>query len=376
MTIYLDCNATTPLEPSVLDAVVRYMIDEFGNAGSRTHEFGSRALEAVHVARERIARIVDASPEEIVFTSGATESNNLAILGLRAFAERVGKRHVLTTAIEHKAVLEPCERLRAAGFDVEFVVPNAGGWVEPDDIRRRLRTDTILVSVMQANNETGVSQPLSEIAECLKNHEAYFHTDAAQGFGKEMPPLRLKRIDLISISAHKIYGPKGVGALVVRRRGYQRPPLEPLLVGGGQERGLRPGTLPVPLIAGIGIAARLAAEGESARSAVNLRTREEALTALLPAGAVVNGDGGRALPHTLNISFEGIDGEALLLSWKAHVAGANGSACTSSSYTASHVLRAMGLPEWRQRGAVRLSWCHMTPRVDWNELASLVKRLR
>ena len=238
--VYLDCNATAPLDPSARDELVHWMCDEVGNAGSRTHEHGLRAKRVVQRARQQIAEVVNVSPDEVLFTSGATESNNIAILGLASFGESSGQRHLVTTAIEHKAVLEPIEALEARGFEISVVVPDRTGAVSSEDIRSALRPDTLLVSVMHVNNETGIQQPIAEIARELDGHDAFFHVDAAQGFGKELHSLRLPRIDMISVSSHKIYGPVGVGALVARRRGFERPPLASLAYGGGQERGLRP----------------------------------------------------------------------------------------------------------------------------------------
>jgi cysteine desulfurase len=227
--IYLDHAATTPVDPRVAEVVMHYMVEEFGNAGSRTHEYGSRARKAVDTAREQVAAVVEAKPDEVIFTSGATESNNLAILGLAPFGEREGRRHILSTMIEHKAVLEPLAHLEKRGFEVELVRPTRGGWVEADDVLSRVRDDTLLVSVMHVNNETGVIQPIDEVAAGLEGRSAYFHVDAAQGYSKELQKLKHKRIDMISVSGHKIYAPKGVGALITRRRNRLRPPLEPLM---------------------------------------------------------------------------------------------------------------------------------------------------
>lgn len=375
MPIYLDCNATTPIEPMVRDEVMRFMTEEFGNSGSRTHEFGARAKQAVNRAREQVASVVKAKSDEVIFTSGATESNNLAILGLVRFGEKSGRRHIISTQIEHKAVLEPLEFLMDLGFEVEFLAPNSAGRIETSSLKKALRKDTLLVSVMQANNETGVLQPIAEIAEILHDHNAYFHVDAAQGFGKEIDTLENKRIDFTSISGHKIYAPKGIGALIARRRGFERPPLEPLMFGGGQERGLRPGTLPVPLIVGLGTASDLALQTHSERTNVCRQIRQEILDALMPLNPVFNGDLENSLPNTLNLSFTGIDSEALMVALKDEIAISNGSACTSQSYQPSHVLKAMKIPTEIIQGAVRISWCHMTEKVDWARINDKINSL-
>jgi cysteine desulfurase len=374
--IYLDCNATTPIEPEVKDVLLYFLIEEFGNEGSRTHEYGARAKQAVQKARDQVAAVVAAKRDEVIFTSGATESNNIAILGLRSAGREQEKRHVITTAIEHKAVLEPCAALEQEGFEVTRLPVTAGGFVEPEAVQTALRPDTLLVSVMQANNETGIRQPLDKIAEILGDHPAYFHTDAAQGFGKDIETLRNLRIDLISISGHKIYAPKGIGALIVRRRGYERPPLKPLAFGGGQERGLRPGTLPVALIAALGEAAEIAVRDHAKRRQINLRIRGQAMAALAKLNPRFTGDLSLSLDHVINVAFPGLDSEALMLALKDLVSISNGSACTSSSYTPSHVLKAMGMTDDEANACVRISWCHLTPEVDWDVIVNRISGLR
>ena len=376
MIIYLDCNATAPMEPAVSEEVIKYLTIEFGNAGSRTHEYGARAKQAVQKARDRIADVVQAQRDEVIFTSGATESNNLAILGLADHGEATGKKHIISTLIEHKAILEPLEMLGKRGFDITLLPPTQGGWVNPEEVEKALREDTFLVSCMHANNETGVVQPLREIAQRLGDHPAYFHTDAAQGFGKDIDTLRDPRIDLISISGHKIYGPKGIGALITRRRGFKRPPLNPLMFGGGQEKGLRPGTLPVALITGLGKAAELALKNANQRTAKCKSFRQQALNAIALLEPVFNGDQNRTLPHVINISFPGLDSEAVIVSLKNHIAISNGSACTSQSYDPSHVLESMELEKEIIQSAIRISWCHMTDEVDWGTVVDIMGKLR
>ena len=373
--VYLDCNATTPVDPRIADEVYRHMVEEFGNAGSRTHEYGNRAKKAVEAAREQVATVVDARREEVIFTSGATESNNLALLGLAAHGERMGKRHIVSTQIEHKAILDPLEHLQQRGFEVTLVQPTQGGWVEPEAVAEALREDTLLVSVMHVNNETGVIQPIAEMVDRLKDHDAYFHTDAAQGFGKDLDQLRHPRIDMISISGHKLYAPKGIGAMVLRRRKFRRPPLGPIMHGGGQERGIRPGTLPVHLIIGLGKASELANEEHQEWRRKCVSFREELLNALAPLDPQINGDLQRTAPHTLNLSFAEIDSEAVMLALRDLVAISNGSACTSAGYDPSHVLQALGLPAVRARGATRWSWCHQTVAPDWPAVTDAIRKL-
>ena len=373
--VYLDCNATPPMDPVVREVVLGWFGD-VGNAGSRTHEYGLRARKAVERARDQVAAVVAAGADELVFTSGATESNNMAILGLARFGEMSGRRHVVSTAIEHKAVLEPLEALAATGFEVTLVAAGRGGAVQAEAVASAVRSDTLLVSVMQVNNETGVRQPVEAIAAALEGHDAYLHVDAAQGFGKELKALRSRRIDLISVSSHKIHGPVGIGALVVRRRGFDRIPLECLMRGGGQERGLRPGTLPVALIAGMGVAAERAAIEVETRRTQCAVVRERALAALRPLGVRIHGRLEESLPHVLNFSLEGIDSEALMVGLRDLVAVSNGSACTSQRYAPSHVLEAMALPPAAVAGAVRMSWCHLTPDVDWQVVAARIASLQ
>jgi cysteine desulfurase len=356
MVAYLDCAATTPMEPEVVEIMLKYMTEEFGNAGSRTHEYGLRAKKAVELARRQVAEVVAADPDEIVFTSGATESNNLAILGLAPYAERTGKRHIVTTAIEHKAVLEPVAHLERKGFEVTRIMPTRDGFVLAEEVLAAVRDDTALVSVMHANNETGILQPIEDIAAGLANREAFFHVDAAQTFGKLIPPLQNKRIDMISASAHKIYGPKGVGALVTRRREYKRPPLEPLMFGGGQERGLRPGTLPVFSLCGFGIAARTALRDCAPRTYAvqKLMLRLRANLESSPAHII-----GLRAPNVGTVAAIElpIDSEAALLVLKPIAACSNGAACSSNQYAPSHVYSLLTAHPSR---VLRLSWDHKT----------------
>jgi cysteine desulfurase len=374
--LYLDYNATTPLDLRVFEAMKPFFLEDFGNAGSRTHVYGQRAKEAVEAARAQVAAVLAARPEEVIFTSGATESNNLALLGLVRHGLETGRRHVLSTAIEHKSVLEPLEHMRTLGFEVELAPVTSGGYVEPDVIRRRLRPDTLVVSVMHANNETGVLQPVEEIGELLTRSDTFFHTDAAQTFGKEVESLRKVQWDFVSISGHKIYGPKGIGALGVRRRGGRRTPLSPLLHGGGQERSLRPGTLPVPLVVGLGRAAELACAEHDDRRKDAAETKRALLAALREVGHTINGDMERSQAHVVNVSFRGVDSEAIMLALRETVAVSNGSACISACYASSHVLKAMGMDAQTIESALRISWGPGVRNVPADDIIAAVRLLR
>jgi cysteine desulfurase len=374
--IYLDCNATTPLEPEVIEVMKRYLEEDFGNEGSRTHEYGARAKQAVQKARDEVGALVGAGRDEVIFTSGATEANNLAILGLASHGEATGRKHIISSRIEHKAVLEPIEELERRGFQITLLTPNREGWVSAEQVKEALRPDTLLVSVMHANNETGVIQPIDEIAEVIKGHEAFLHVDAAQTYGKVLEALKNNRIELMSVSAHKIFGPKGIGALITRRRGYERPPIKPLAFGGGQERGLRPGTLPVHLIAGFGAAAAIAKRDHAKRLKKVTAFREDLLRGMAQLSPVIHGDQQMSLPSVLNLSIPGVNSEAVMVGIKDLIAISNGSACTSASYTLSHVLQAMGLPEEEILTALRISWCHLTPTPDWSQVCSRLSLLR
>ena len=366
MPIYVDCAATTPLDPRVRDAMLSYFDEDFGNAGSRTHAWGQRARAAVERARDQVAAVVGARRGDVVFTSGATESNNIAILGTAGNSNR---RHIVSTAIEHHAVLEPLAELERRGFEVTLIRPGSDGAVDAAAVLGAVRPDTLLVSVMHVNNETGTIQPIAAIADGLQDTNCVFHVDAAQSFARLLDDLRHPRIDLISASSHKIQGPKGVGAFVARRASRTES-LRPLMFGGGQERGLRPGTLPVPLIAGFGLAAELAMT-EHVERAARCRTFRDALLAGLAAlQPAPNGDPARAVPYILNLSFPGIEAEVAIDAWSNLIAISNGAACTSQSYTCSHVLSAMGVPKPRMDEALRFSWCSSTPQPDWSAMVN------
>lgn len=374
MVLYLDTAATTPVRPEVAELVLFHLREEFGNSGSRTHDWGSRAKKAVQAAREQVACVAYCKPDEVIFTSGATEADNLAILGLAPYGRETGRNHIVSCATEHKAVLEPLEHLAERGFEVDLIKPRANGIVEVDDVMERVRPDTILVSMMLVNNETGVIQDVESLGQLLRDTPTLLHVDAVQGFAKSTGQ-SLEYTDLISISAHKIGGPKGVGALINRRRGWKGAPLSPLMYGGGQERKLRPGTVPVPLVAGLGLASELmeADAGEWAQSVGAFR--EQLIKTLSVVPFQINGDQDRSVPHILNVAFDGIDSEALIVALQGIAAIATGSACTSSSYTLSHVLTAMDLPSERVESSVRISWWSDTDPSGLPEISNVLTGL-
>ena len=373
--VYLDCNATTPIATEVFEEMKPFFLEEFGNEGSRTHEFGTRAKKAIQKAREQVSSVLNAKPEEVIFTSGATESNNIALLGLRKEGIEKNRKHIITSMIEHKAILEPCDYLEREGFEVTRLNTTRDGVFNIDALKNSLRPDTLLVSLMQVNNETGIRQPIDQVTEILNEHPAYFHTDAAQGFGKDINTLHNPRIDLISISGHKIYAPKGIGALITRRRGYDRLPLESIVFGGGQERGLRPGTLPVALIVGLGKSAEVAERDEEKRKIACKKIKAEALSALKKLDPKITGDESLMMDHVLSLAIPGLDSEALMVGLKDLIAISNGSACTSASYAPSHVLLSMGLSEDEANECVRISWSFMTPQIDWEEIAKKIRKM-
>jgi cysteine desulfurase len=373
MTIYLDYNATSPVHPEVADLVYKMMVTEFGNAGSRTHEFGVEAKRAVEVSRGKVASVVKADKTEVIFTSGATESNNIAILGLQEYAVINGKNHIITSKIEHKSVLEPIEHLVNKGFEVTYLNVGENGQIDVKELENALRDETFLVSIMHINNETGSIQPLEEASKILSSHDAYFHVDAAQSFGKYPYDLDNPRIDLISASGHKLYAPKGIGALIMRRRDFLKPPLKPIYFGGGQEKGLRPGTLAVPLIAGFGLACELAQKNALAWCEHASILKNELVSALQSLGAKFIEK--NASPYVLNFSVPGVNSEAAMVMFKGIAAVSNGSACTSSSYAPSHVLSAMGLSQEQIAGSIRVSWGHQTTAIPSNEICRIMKEL-
>ncbi|KAK9450206.1 pyridoxal phosphate-dependent transferase [Limtongia smithiae] len=348
--IYLDMQATTPLDPRVLDVMLRFDTGLYGNPHSRTHSYGWETEAEVERAREHIAALIGADAKEIIFTSGATESNNMSIKGVARFYKNK-KRHLITSQTEHKCVLESCRHLQEEGFDVTYLPVQANGLIDLEQLAAEIRPDTALVSVMTVNNEIGVIQPIAEIGALCRKHKVFFHTDGAQAVGKIPIDVNAANIDLMSISAHKIYGPKGIGACYVRRRPRVR--LDPIISGGGQERGLRSGTLATPLIAGFGEACRIAKREMGYDHAYVSRLSQRLTDGLLAMDHTIrNGDPTAHYPGCVNISFAYVEGESLLMALK-DVALSSGSACTSASLEPSYVLHALGADDALAHSSIR-----------------------
>lgn len=350
--IYMDNNATTRTDPRVVEAMLPYFTEKYGNAASRNHAFGWEAEEAVDTAREQVGSLIGASAKEIIFTSGATESNNLAIKGVAAMYKKKGN-HLITAVTEHKAVLDPCKRLERDGFQVTFLPVDKDGRVSAEQVAAALTDKTILVSVMAANNEIGTLQPIGAIGKLCKSRGVLFHTDAVQAVGKVPVDVEDMGIDLLSLTAHKIYGPKGIGALYVRRKD-PRVRLDPIIDGGGHERGMRSGTLPVPMIVGLGLACELSRKemANEAKRLLGLRQRlRQAIEAKLE-DVYLNGHETERLPGNLNLSFAYVEGEALMMGIK-DVAVSSGSACTSASLEPSYVLKSLGVGDELAHSSLR-----------------------
>ncbi len=377
--VYLDHHATTPLDPRVLAAMMPYFTEKFGNAASRSHHFGWEAEQGVEESRKKIAALIGASPQEIVFTSGATESDNLAIKGA-AETHRGKGDHIVTCAIEHKAVLDSCKRLEQQGYRVTYLPVEGDGLVDPGAVRAAVDSRTVLVSIMFANNEVGTIQPIAEIGRICRERGVLFHSDAVQAVGKVPVNVEENNIDLLSISAHKMYGPKGVGALYVRRRN-PRVQLTAQMDGGGHERGMRSGTLNVPGIVGLGEAAAICRR-EMASEIVRLGELRERLRTTIESGideTCINGSMERRLPHNLNMSFAYVEAESLMMAM-SEVALSSGSACTSATVEPSYVLRAMSVPDDRAHSSIRfgLGRFNTEAEVDYvaGRIVEAVKKLR
>lgn len=368
MVTYLDFNATAPIEEEVLEYMNEIYRNHYGNPNSRTHIYGNMAKGIVNDARRRIADSLGIDEMEIVFTSGSTESNNIAVLGLLEYAKKTGKNHFITTAIEHKAVLEPMEYLQTQGVKVDFVKPGEDGRVKLDDVINCITDRTAMISVMHVNSETGIIQPVKEIGEYLKNKDIFFHIDATQSFGKMNKELMELKYDLLSISAHKLRGPQGVGALVLRQAKDIEQNIKPLMYGGGQERKIRPGTVPVALVAGFGKAVEICERMVSVREQNCKKIRKQFLKSINGLKYQINGANEFCIPSTINVSFEGVDAESIFVAVKQNYAISNGAACISSGkYKDSYVLEAMGLDSKRRSEAIRISWDYDTE-VDFEKL--------
>ena len=375
MAVYLDYNASSPVDERVLERMIEVYRSHYGNADSRTHIFGTEAKEIVTTSRKAIADILGVDSTDVFFTSGSTESNNMAIVGLLDYALESGRNHFITTSIEHKSVLEAMKYLQQKGCSVDFVSPDSSGRIRPEQILDLVTENTLLVSMMHVNSETGIIQPIEEVGEALSKTKTYFHIDATQGFGKLNQSLRKAKYNMLSITAHKLGGPQGVGAFVLRRdKTYRRPPVKQLMYGGQQERGYRPGTTPVALVAGFALAAEIC-EQESAMHAEHCQNiKNSFLNAISGLNYTINGDQNYCLPSTINISFHGVDAEGIFLAIKEDYAFSNGSACNSGSHAPSYVLTAMGLDENRISEAIRVSWNYNT-QVDFTSLIDYVKSI-
>jgi cysteine desulfurase len=379
LPIYMDNHATTPVDPRVVDTMLPYFTDKFGNAASRNHSFGWAGEEAVETARAQVASLIGASPKEIIFTSGATESDNLMIKGVAEMYREKGN-HIITQAIEHKAVLDTCKRLEKYGYEVTYLPVQKDGRVDPEDVRKAITPKTILITIMYANNEIGVINPIAEIGKIAKEHGIIFAVDGVQAVGKIPVDVQKDNIDLLAISGHKIYGPKGVGALYVRRRN-PRVQLSAIIDGGGHERGMRSGTLNVTGIAGLGKACEIAQQ-DMPKEAERMRSLRERLRKGLEAKldeVFINGSMEHRLPNNLNMSFAYVEGESLLMGIN-DIAVSSGSACTSATLEPSYVLKALGVGEDLAHTSIRfgLGRFNTEEEVDYvvDKLTQVVTKLR
>ncbi|KAL4784741.1 pyridoxal phosphate-dependent transferase [Aspergillus varians] len=370
--IYLDAQATTPTDPRVLDTMLPFLTGIYGNPHSRTHAYGWESEKAVEQARGHIANLIGADAKEIIFTSGATESNNMSIKGVARFFGRSGKKkHVITSQTEHKCVLDSCRHLQDEGFDVTYLPVQSNGLINMEELEAALRPDTALVSIMAVNNEIGVVQPLAEIGKLCRSKKVFFHTDAAQAVGKIPLDVNKMQIDLLSISSHKIYGPKGIGACYVRRRPRVR--LDPLITGGGQERGLRSGTLAPHLVVGFGEACRIAAQDMEYDSKYITRLSKRLADGLLAMEHTsLNGDPDRRYPGCVNVSFAYVEGESLLMALN-DIALSSGSACTSASLEPSYVLRALGSSDESAHSSIRFGIGRFTTEAEIDYVLKAVR---
>lgn len=375
MATYLDYNASAPIDSRVLERMIEIYRFHYGNADSRTHSFGTDAKEIVAESRKTIADILKIDSNDLIFTSGSTESNNMATVGLLDYALETGRNHFITTAIEHKSVLEAMKYMQSKGCEVDIVSPDESGRVKASQILDLVTEKTLLVSMMHVNSETGIIQPIEEVGEALSKTKTYFHIDATQSFGKLNDTLRRTKYNMMSLTAHKLAGPQGVGAIVLRRdKTYRRPPIKPLLFGGQQERGFRPGTTPVALVAGFALAAELCDQEAAEHMKKCQEIKNAFMAAIESLDYVINGDPQYCIPSTINISFTGVDAESYFVALKDEYAFSNGSACNSGSHAPSYVLTAMGLDEKRINEAIRISW-DANVKADFSALRKYIESI-
>lgn len=379
MAVYLDYNASAPINSEVLDEMVRVYKNSYGNADSRTHDFGEQARSVTEKARHQTAELLGVKPDEVFFTGGSTESNNIAILGLSEYAEKNNKKHIITTAIEHHSILNTVKYLEKNGFTVDYVSPHSDGRINAEEVLSRVRADTLLVSVMHVNNETGMIQPVDVIGEALDKKNVLFHVDATQSCGKMVDEIRALKYDMLSLSAHKFQGPQGIGALILRRKKYRLPPVKNITYGGQQEHGLRPGTTPVALVAGLGKASELAMLNYEENHEYCAEIKKALISELNNSNVKFkyNGDQDYCSVNSINLQFEGVSSEALMISTKQYCGVSNGSACTSKDYSPSYVLKAMGLSDNEAYNSIRISWGPDTElesvKSNFNQLLQVVK---
>ena len=375
MATYLDYNASAPMDSRVLERMIEIYRSHYGNADSRTHSFGTEAKEIVAESRKTIADILKIDSNDLIFTSGSTESNNMATVGLLDYALKTGRNHFITTAIEHKSVLEAMKYMQSKGCEVDIVSPDESGRVKASQILDLVTEKTLLVSMMHVNSETGIIQPIEEVGEALSKTKTYFHIDATQSFGKLNDTLRRTKYSMMSLTAHKLGGPQGVGAIVLRRdETYRRPPIKPLLFGGQQERGFRPGTTPVALVAGFALAAKLCDQEAAEHMKKCQEIKNTFMASIDSLDYVINGDPQYCIPSTINISFTGVDAESYFVALKDEYAFSNGSACNSGSHAPSYVLTAMGLDEKRINEAIRISW-DANVKADFSTLRKYIESI-
>ena len=371
LPVYLDYQATTPMDPRVIEVVTKTMQEDYGNPHSRTHAFGWKAEELIEISRRQVADLISANEKEIMFTSGATESNNMAIKGAYNFYKSSGENHIITVATEHKCIINSCRDVEAEGAKITFLPVDKNGLIDLQELENAITEKTCLVSIMAINNEIGVIQPLKEIGAICRKKGVFFHTDAAQAFGKIPLNVDELNIDLMSISGHKIYGPKGIGAIYVRRKPRVR--LKPIISGGGQERGFRSGTLPTPLVAGLGKAAEIA-KNEMAQDAAHIKKLSDKFynaIGTIPA-VYLNGDLNRRYKGNLNFSFAGIEGDSMIMAIK-DLAVSSGSACTSSSLEPSYVLHAIGVEDDLAHTSIRFGIGRFTTEAEVDYAINLIK---